>query len=236
MNWRILRSSVLSASLTTVTALVTTPSQAQNRTGPDLSVPLFEAASCVASNDSYTRGGGFIDTTEYDISVGLKIYESLFRLIGSADTTTTLVCQADSSLYSLVNLRMAIPDSDASRQILITINVFQNGNLVQSYDNLSPGEMETSTLALDDGEDFAIQQVCRRVSPGSNCGIHFTDAHLITATSPILEPTVSLPNIETDEAEESEEEGSGSLLDILLDGAVNEAGDAVEKLLNDLFN
>lgn len=204
MNLRILRASVLAASLTVVAAFVTTPSQAQERIGPDLSVPLSGTTSCLTSNDSYDyHNRGFIRETQYEVSVGLKIYESLFRLSGRTDTSTTMVCQADSSTYSVVNLQMAIPDSYQPDGILLTVNIYQDGNLVQSYDNVEPGQLVNSSLALEDGEDFAVQQVCLRAPNYHNCELHFTEAHFITSSNPGLGPSVSLSDAERNEPQEN---------------------------------
>ncbi len=154
---------------------------ARGRVGPEQEMPLLDGAQCTynTSRSTYDR----LSTGSSLVAVNRRPYESQFFMPIRATYEAALTCLADSSTFPLLVLQMGVPDEDAARDSLATVNVYQSGNIIHSYDNIVPGSLINTTLILGNGEDFSVELICHRSGPGgksSNCNLHFLEAKLHT--------------------------------------------------------
>ncbi|MDV3348348.1 hypothetical protein QGP82_06590 [Leptothoe sp. LEGE 181152] len=156
----------------------------RGREDSNVDMPLLDGAQCThtSSRSQYDR----LRTGSSIVSVNRRPYESQFYMSIRATYRAAITCLTDSRIFPLLSLQMGVPDDDVAKETLATVNVYQSGNVVYSYDNIIPGSLINTPLSLGNGEDFAIEIVCHRAgSSGQNssCNLHFLEAKLYGATN-----------------------------------------------------
>ncbi|MBD1910707.1 MULTISPECIES: hypothetical protein [unclassified Leptolyngbya] len=183
----------------TVPKGATLPAPTQE-TSTNLTPSLFEAADCQISGS--TNESQIYDQTTL-VSINRQIFDRLFA-IGTYDNANfvTLSCRADASRYSLVGLQMGIDDNAARENVNLTIDVYQGGNLRQTYRNLRAGSTANVVLDLADPavptnpNNFAVEMTCH--TQRANCYLQFLEARLYP-----IDSATSLPQIITPSASPS---------------------------------
>lgn len=156
----------------------------RGRVDSSVDMPLLDGAQCThtSSRSRYDR----LRTNADIVSVNRRPYESQFYMSIRATHRAAIACLTDSRTFPLLSLELGVPDDDAAQETLATVNVYQSGNVLYSYDNVVPGSLINAPLSLGNGEDFAIEIVCHRAGSSgknSNCNLHFLEAKLYGAGS-----------------------------------------------------
>jgi hypothetical protein len=122
----------------------------------------------------------------YDVSIGRQLYEAQFNLQAMGDHLVTLTCRIDSTRYATLRLQMGSSDNSVDREEDMTINIYQSGNIVGSYNDITAGKLVTAVIDLQDPnlpnpENIAIEMLCSNDTPNIvyyHCFLNFVEAQL----------------------------------------------------------
>jgi hypothetical protein len=161
-------------------SFVAQPSFAQ-REGADLSALLTDGARCVTSQSDSSGG---LDQEKYETSINRQFYESQFSVSAYRGEYIIFSCQTDPELYSTLSLQMGASDDSVQDEVNMTVNVYQSGNIVDTYHNVQAGTLITTVLDLQrtdlpNPENIAVEMLCQAMMTAySYCHLRFVEAQL----------------------------------------------------------
>lgn len=159
------------------------PSAAQ-RQGPRIQFPLLDNATCrPVTSDTRNLRQEVLERQEDSVAIGRRIYEYSFFMRARGGGYTTLVCQVDTNDFDTLTLQMGIADEAANRSEKITINLYQSGSNISTYDDVQPGDIISTVIDLADSTfsspgDIAIELLCDQSTGYYGCYLLFVDAEL----------------------------------------------------------
>ncbi|MGJ5673173.1 MAG: hypothetical protein ACR9NN_06095 [Nostochopsis sp.] len=172
----------------------TLPASSQ-RSSADNSASLYTGAECITARDRFS--GIRNDSTNVSISRQLYTSSMSMRASASSNKSTVLTCKADPKKFSTLKLQMGV--SDDSRGELMTMNIYQGGNLQHTYKNIGPGKLINTVLDLEDRnitkpENITIELLCET----GRCVVYFLEAQLLpNSNSNYIAPKSSKSSINT---------------------------------------
>lgn len=164
----------------------------------NLSTPpsLLEAADCQIAGS--TNESQILNQPSL-VSINRQVFDRQFAL-GTYDNANfvTLSCRADANRFSSVDLQMGVDDNAVRDNVNLTVDVYQGGNLRQTYRNMRAGSIANVVLDLADPEvptnsnNFAIEVTCH--TQRANCNLQFLEARLYPIDSALSLPQVITPS------------------------------------------
>lgn len=159
------------------------------RNDADLTAFLLNGADCVVSSSS--RYHSDLDTEADSMPIGNQVFTRLFSLSSDNEgENSTLACRASNQEFSTASLQMGIDDNSVQSGTIMTINIYQGGNLKHTYRSVEAGRMISVLLDLNDPQvpnnpdSFAVEIFdCQAASPRHACYLQFTEATLYPSGS-----------------------------------------------------
>lgn len=174
------------------------PLEVQTQDVNTLSNPpsLLEAADCQIAGS--TNESQILNQPSL-VSINRQVFDRQFA-IGTYDNANfvTLSCRADANRFSSVDLQMGVDDNAVRDNVNLTVDVYQGGNLRQTYRNMRAGSIANVVLDLADPEvptnsnNFAIEVTCH--TQRANCNLQFLEARLYPIDSALSLPQVITPS------------------------------------------
>ncbi|TFI55923.1 hypothetical protein BLD44_000865 [Mastigocladus laminosus UU774] len=173
----------------------TSPASSQ-RSSTDNSASLYKGATCTTSKSS-----GRIKTDSTNVSVSRQLYTSSMSMYTARNKFIMLTCKADPNKFSTLKLQMGVSDDDSKQLSLMTVNIYQGGNLQHTYKDIGPGKLINTVLDLQNRnitkpENIAIELLCEKANP--YCTVYFFEAQLLpSSNSNYIAPKSSKSSIKT---------------------------------------
>jgi hypothetical protein len=177
---RRLKRSLATGTLILATWSFATSTGRSQQAAPDLSAPLLTGAECVSSSSQSTYYSRLNPDDARNVSVSRELHTSIFSMQARAGNQTTLTCRVDPAEFSTLDLQFGVSDDDVETNSLMTINIYQGGNVLRTYSNVASGRLITSPIDLSGSASVAIELRCERTNrPQEECLVYFFDAQLI---------------------------------------------------------
>lgn len=160
----------------------TAPSLAQ-RQGAATQFPLMSNADCSAVVP--TSGVTFMYAEENgQVPIGLQLYDYFYWMRAPGGTAAALVCNIDPNRFDTLTLQMGVSDNRRQYEESMTVNIYQSGTVISTYNLVGPGDLVEATIDLTNADSsrpgsIAIEIFCDSViRDGRGCYFHLLEGAL----------------------------------------------------------